>query len=161
MIAKYTPPAGPFMPPLPSDVFTAVGNSMEQRRGGVLVATYNFGQMPRTVLAGVTFINGSSEFAFYREERMPGIISTLVDVVRSGEIIRFRFAGGTEREFADLPTALGAVEYLDVDETTTQDVLILKTLRNSPDGANLENMVGGSCSSDFNADDPLNVVEPV
>lgn len=86
---------------------------------------------------------------------MPGIVSTLTDVVRSGEIIRFKFAGGTEREFADLPTALAAVEYLDTTEETTQDVLILKTLRNSPDGANLENILGAQCSADFNANSPL------
>jgi len=152
MIAKYTPAA---ITLLPGDVFVEIAGGFEQRRGASLVATFLKKNMTRTAPGGPLFIDSSSPFAFYVEEHMPGIVSTLVNVTRSGDAATFHFAGGVSREFSSLAEALGEVEYLDASQVTSQDALILKTIRNSPDGANLENIIGASFSADFNANVPF------
>lgn len=146
-------PAVPIADHQPGDRWQRVGMKMRQYRNEVLIATHDLVSV--TQIVEPQYDGTGPITSFLVEQNMPGIISTLTDVVRAGEVIRFKFAGGTEREFADLPSALAAVEHLDTDETVTQNVLILKTIRNSPDGANLENILGASCSADFNANNPL------
>jgi hypothetical protein len=152
LIAKYTPAA---ISLLPGDTFAEVTGGWQQKRGAATVATFLRKDMTRTVLTAAFFINSAVPFAFYREEHMPGTLVTMTDVARSGEIVRFKFANGTEREFPTLEAAKSAVEYLDSEDTTGEDALILKAIRNSPDGANLETMIGASFSADFNANVPF------
>lgn len=92
---------------------------------------------------------------------MPGQVVTMVDASRGANgVVRFNFSNGTQREFADDAAALEDTKYIDTEPKVLEDALILKTYRNSPDGANLENMVGGSVSSDFTASIPIVLTEP-
>ena len=96
---------------------------------------------------------------FFKEQKMPGVIETLTKVTKNSTtgVVKFKF-DDVELEFADEAAALAEVSYLDTDPEVVRHMLILKTLRNSPDFTNLENMVGASCSLDLQANVPCALI---
>lgn len=96
-------------------------------------------------------------YVFVEGPKMPGTIATQTDVIvnQSTGTIRFKFADGSEREFESFAAAVTAVEKYDTSPEVVQDLTILRSLRNSPDGANLETMIGILCASDFTASQPV------
>lgn len=141
------------------DRYERAGKTVRQVRGGLTVATRAVTEV--VPLAAQWHVGGSSVNEFFEEFHMPGVVQTLVDVIKSNAtgVIRFKFADGTEREFPDFEALSAQAAYLDTEGETAQDMLILKTVRNSPDGANLENMVGGSVAIDFSANTPVSLTE--
>lgn len=149
--------------PLPfqvGDVLEIGPNStVYQKRNGVVVgqATFVVGQ-PVSSFPASQAATISSLF-FFQEIKMPGVIETLNSVQRDGDVLYFNF-DGAQLEFPSIADALNVVGLLDTEAATARHMLILKTLRNSPDGANLETMVGGSCSLDFQAATPVVITPP-
>lgn len=147
---------------LPGDTLEVTANqTIVQKRGGNIVAQSAFG-MPGAAVAPSSILSHQmlSSLFFYQEQVMPGVIETLTSVnIDPSGTIRFGF-DGTELEFTNLAAALESVEGIDTTPSLARQMLVLKTLRNSPDGTNLENMLGGSCSIDFQASTPVVVTPP-
>jgi len=141
----------------PGDVYDFAGGVLKQYRAGNLIAE-------RTLGAGLPFIPGPETGTglletvyFFQETKMPGIAETLTDVVQSqpSGIITAKFSGGENIEyptFADLKTA---VEALDTDGDVARKLLLLKLVRSSPDGSNLDALNGSTCTIDGNAATPV------
>ena len=94
---------------------------------------------------------------------MPGTGTTLTNVrvdTGNGHVL-FDFSDGTELEFTNWADALSQTQYLDTVAQTVQHMLVLKSVRNSPDGSNMSNMVGGSILSDFSAQLPIVCTAPI
>jgi hypothetical protein len=156
----------PISPPfvmLPGDTIKLNGSVIEQRRGTVIVATRTYTHPGPSYEPGTTPAKRTiSEVYFFEETNMPGKTAVLVDASRNnatGEIA-FEFSDGSQLTYGSLQNALTAVEYLDSSIDVCHHALILKTIRNSPDGANLENMVGAQFVVDFNADRPCTMIYP-
>jgi len=132
-------------------------------RGGVVVETRTIGATSAPVDPAVDVAQTVSSLLFFRSFPVPGIIQTCTDVIvnQSTGVVRVKFANGDEREFATFTDMAAAVAYVDSDPELAQDMLIRKLVANSPDGANMENMVGGSISLDFFAATPVVLTEPV
>lgn len=150
------------------DVLLPVPGKIEHWRNGIKIGERLL-SLPGPVVAinpedgtPVTATDTLTHLFFFVEKKMPGIIETLTQVTKNQTTgaVHFGF-DDIDREFADEATALAAVEYLDTEGQTAQDILILKTLRKSPDFTNLENMVGGSCSLDMQAIVPVVLTEPI
>ena len=94
---------------------------------------------------------------FFWRPRMSGQIATLGNVYKntSTGALRFDFGSGTQLEFADYEAAMQATDYIDSTPQLAQDMLIRKTLVNSPDQTNLETCIGAQCSVDAKANVPL------
>jgi hypothetical protein len=160
LIAKYTPAAPVTVQP--TDTFPEVPGGWQHKRGAVVLGTYLRKNMTRTVLSSGVFISGATQFAFYQEEAMPGLIATqtAVHLNTTTGALRVNFASGNEREWTSVADAKSDVAYLDTDPKTAEDIILAKMFKNSPDNTNLENMVGGSCSIDLAAAVPVVLTEP-
>ena len=88
---------------------------------------------------------------------MSGQITTLIQVTKntSTGALLFGFANGNQLEFADYEGAMQATDYIDASPQLTQDLLIRKTLINSPDQTNLETCLGAQCAIDIAANVPI------
>jgi hypothetical protein len=147
---------------LPGDTIKLNGSVIEQRRGASVVATRTYIPPGPSFEPGTTPVKRTiSEVYFFEEIKMPGQIVTLLSVNKNNNtgVINFNFSNGSSLEFNSFQALENAVKYLDTEPETCQHALCLKTIRNSPDGANLENMVGASMSADFTAAVPFNLVE--
>lgn len=142
----------------PGDTAIVTGNVVSFLRNGIVVATRVISAESEPVALESQSSESINHVMFFRSKPVAGIQATITNAVRnpSTGAIRFDFASGNQREFTGgLDEAISAVSYLDTDVATAEDMLILKTLRRSPDGANLENCIGAQCSCDFNANDEM------
>ena len=91
---------------------------------------------------------------------MPGVMATLTDVNvnQTTGSITFVFADGG-LQFSSIEQILEQLTF-DTDPDFPKKLLILKAIRNSPDGANLSTMVGGTATADFNAATPIIITPP-
>lgn len=140
------------------DTAIVTGNVVSFIRAGIVVATRIISAESEPVPIASQSVESINHVMFFRSKPVPGIQATIINAVRNPTTgsIRFDFASGNQREFTGgLEEAINAVSYLDTDVATAEDMLILKTLRRSPDGANLENCIGAQCSCDFNANDEM------
>lgn len=138
----------------------AANNTIRQKRNGVTIAESQYSQPGALVGVSPIVSPGTLEtFYFFQEYKMPGLIETLVGVQRDGDSLFFNF-DGAQLEFPSIAEALNVVGLLDTDPTTARHMLILKSIRNSPDGTNMETMVGASCSLDFQSATPVVITPP-
>lgn len=91
---------------------------------------------------------------------MPGVIVTNTGVTRDGDAITVQFSDGSNLEFESLDQMKTECQPYDTDVTHAKKMMCLKIVRNSPDGADLTSCVGGSLSSEFNADIPIVYTPP-
>lgn len=159
MIVTYTPATIDLHP---GDTFVEVAGGWQQKRGATLVATFLRINMARAILAAPVFINSSTRFAFYKEEQMAGqnIAMTAVAKDDSTGSITYSFSNGAEKEFASFAAVKDSVAYIDTTPDVAIDTLIAKSVKNSPDGTNLENMVGASMAINLSADIPFVLTNP-
>lgn len=88
------------------------------------------------------------------------VAMTQVQLNQSTGAVTISFSNGVNREYSDIESAKSAVQYLDTQSAVAEDSLILKMFRRSPDGTNLENMVGGAVAINFDADVPFVLTLP-
>lgn len=154
-----------FSPPLTlqvGDEVLQVGSQLTVIRAGVVVATRTLSGIGSVVDGPVQAEQEVSSVLYFRSYPVAGVIVTLIDVIKNNTTgtIRFKFANGSDREFPDFTSILSdassiSIEGIDSTPALAENMLILKTIRNSPDGANLENMIGASVAIDFNANVPV------
>ena len=141
---------------LPGDQVQQVGNQLVVIRSGQVVATRKLSAASTSVPVTVDVEQVITKAVFFRSYPMAGIQATITGAIRNPNgSVMFSFASGSQREFTSVEQALQQVQYLDAESSTAEDMLILKTLRRSPDGANLENCIGAQVSVDFNANEEL------
>lgn len=140
----------------PGDLVQQVGNQLIITRNGQVIATRELSGDSVSVPTAIEAHQVIDKAIFFRSYPVAGIQSTITGAVRNPNgSVMFSFASGSQREFTSVEQALTQVQYLDAEAATAEDMLILKTLRRSPDGANLENCVGAQVSVDFNANEEL------
>jgi len=142
---------------LPGDLVQQVGNQILVIRGGNVIATRDLTGPSVSVPMSVTEKQTISKAIFFRSAPVPGTVATLTNVVKnttSGSI-RFIFSNGNDREFSSGAQVMTETDYIDTSSKMAEDVLIRKTLINSPDETNLTTCVGGKCSIDMNATQPF------
>ena len=140
----------------PGDQVQQVGHQLIVTRNGQVVATRELSGDSASVPNAIEAYQVIDKAIFFRSYPVAGIQSTITGAVRNPNgSVMFSFASGSQREFTSVEQALSQVQYLDAEPATAEDMLILKTLRRSPDGANLENCVGAQVSVDFNANEEL------
>ena len=161
MPIRKTVVATPFPPDVPGDEFRRAGNVIEMVRAGVVIASRPV--VLSTQLVAAERVGPAGIIAFFEEYAMPGQIVTLVAVTKNNTTgsVTFRYSNGDSLEFASWNDAKSAVAYLDTQPLVCEHALVAKTAANSPDGTNIENMVGASMSADFSADVPFVLTEPV
>lgn len=143
---------------LAGDRIEIVGSTLKVWRGPTLIAERTLVLPGTTVESGVIPATRDLTSVFYIEDRkMPGITATNTNVAinETTGTIRFDFSNGDQREFQDLNALKSAVQKYDTDVSIAQDIVILKAIRNSPDGSNLTTMVGQGVSCDFNGTHPI------
>jgi len=141
---------------MPGDEVRQVGNQLIVLRGGQVIATRDLTAESTSVSVAVDVEQVVTKAIFFRSYPMAGIQATITGAVRNPNgSVMFSFASGSQREFTSVEQALQQVQYLDAEPATAEDMLILKTLRRSPDGANLENCIGAQVSADFNANEEI------
>lgn len=92
---------------------------------------------------------------------MPGINVALTGVTVSvAGAVTAKFSDGENIQYADWDALKSTVEHIDTIGQTCRDILLAKTVRRSPDGANKTNMVGGVCAINCEADVPVVVTYP-
>lgn len=140
----------------PGDSVQQIGNQLVVSRGGQVVATRDLSGQSVSVASEINVHQIIDKAIFFRSYPVAGIQATITAATRNpnGSVL-FSFASGSQREFTSFEQALQQVQYLDADAATAEDMLILKTLRRSPDGANLENCIGAQVSADFNANEEI------
>lgn len=138
------------------DLVQQVGNQLIVIRGGQVIATRELSGESVSVPTTIEAHQVIDKAIFFRSYPVAGIQATITAATRNpnGSVL-FSFASGSQREFTSIEQALTQVQYLDADASTAEDMLILKTLRRSPDGANLENCIGAQVSADFNANEEI------
>lgn len=147
----------------PGDVAQIEGDKIRVYHNGNVIAERNLANgKTLTETPWATERVFKSVYVVEEGPKMPGVIATMTDVVvnEGTGAIRFDFSDGTQREFSNRADALDSVQYLDTDVATVQDAAILKSLRNSPDGANLANFVGGTVAFDYSSVQPMLINSP-
>lgn len=141
-----------------------VGNVLQIWRDGVLIEIRTLTPGPIVEPSPVAIARTISELFIFKETKMPGqnVALTRVQLNQSTGAVTFSFSNGNNREYGSVEDAMNASEIagLDTSGALAENALILKTFRNSPDGTNLENMVGGSVAVNFNADVPFVLTNP-
>lgn len=149
---------------LAGDSCIAVGSVLQVWRDGVLIETRTLTPGPIVSPNPVSSNRTITELFYFKETKMPGqnVALTRVQLNQSTGAVTFSFSNGNNREYGSVEDAMNASEIAGLDSTgaLAENALILKTFRNSPDGTNLENMVGGSVAVNFNADVPFVMTNP-
>lgn len=154
---SFSPP----LPSLPGDEIRLVGGVVQLVRSGVVVATRT-ANLTSAITPGVVNVARTVSSLFVvKEVLMPGTNVALTGVtVGANDSVTAKFSDGTNSEYADWESLKADVEPLDSDGKLNRDLLLLLTVRRSPDGANKTNMVGGSVSINCEADTPVTVTYP-
>jgi hypothetical protein len=142
---------------MPGDTCRVVGNQLLVIRGGNVIATRNLTGPETSAPLTITEQKTIESAIFFRRDPVAGVVATLTNVIKNTTTgsIRFQFSNGNEQEYPDGAAAISGTDYLDTTSKTAEDVLIRKTMLNSPDETNLTTVVGGKCSIDFNANAPV------
>jgi hypothetical protein len=142
---------------MPGDVRQIVGNQLLIIRDNTVIATYDLSQSSEPVSLEVFSPELISKLIYFKEKRMSGQIATLTKVTKNitTGALRFDFANGNQIEAADYDQAMAATDYIDSTVQLAQDILIRKTLINSPDQTNLETCIGAQCAIDMAANVPI------
>ena len=142
---------------MPGDVRQIVGNQLLIIRHNVVIATYNLNQSSEPASLDVLSPELVSKLIFFKENRVSGQITTLTQVTKntSTGALLFGFANGAQLEFTGYEQAMSETDYIDSNAKLVQDILIRKTLVNSPDQTNLETCIGAQCAIDMAANVPV------
>lgn len=144
------------------DKVIVVGDQVVIVRDGSVIATRHLVGESEPIDNTATEQTLITHTVFWRSVPVPGQLQTMLSAVRnpSTNSIYFRFADGEELEFDSVESALSEVQYLDTEPLIARHALVLKALRNSPDGSNLHTMNGMKCAIDFNALTPFSIDIP-
>lgn len=143
---------------LVGDIATVIGNQLVITRDGAVVATRFIESQESPVPLGAEQVETINHILYFWRPPVQGIIVTLADVTKNtanGEI-SFTFQN-TTRSFSNVAQIRDATDYIDTQDKLAQDILIRKTIINSPDETNLTTMVGKKCAIDIQANVPFTV----
>jgi hypothetical protein len=153
MILEYelTPPAV-F---IDGDTWQKDGHYLNQMRGSVVVQTWNLRAMTsqRLTLPATT---GETISKFYLEQGMPGQTLSITQVRRhEDDSVTFSFSNGDNMTLPSWEIAAESADIVDSDPMFLQRILIGKSYRNDPSGANMVNQVGAQVSANLSANEPI------
>lgn len=130
-------------------------------RAGVVVATRSIGTA-QVADTAAQFNELVSSVVFFRSHPVAGqsvVLNRVTENATTG-VITFIYADGTGVEYpswADVGSLLGV---MDQQPELAQQIIALKSFRNSPDGANKTTMVDVQCAVNFDAGTPIALIEP-
>jgi len=93
---------------------------------------------------------------------MPGLNVACIGVSENQNTgaVTFKFSNGNNLEMSSWSDVGLVADEVDADPTIAQKILMCKAYRNSPDGANKTNQVGGAVSVNGLASIPVDYTEP-
>lgn len=139
------------------DTVQVVGNQVIVSREGQVVSVRVITGEVEAAPLGAERNEVIDKVLFFWRPRVSGQITTLVQVTKntSTGALLFGFANGNQLEFNDYEQAMATTDYIDSTPQLAQDILIRKTLVNSPDQTNLETCIGAQCAIDMAANVPV------
>lgn len=142
------------------DIYAREGNAIRQIRGGLTIDTRTVGQ--GSLLTTQVHVGGSNVTEFFEEQNMPGqnVSCTKVTENQTSGSVTFSFSSGSNLEFANWEAVGAIADSIDATPEIAEKVLIMKSFRSSPDGANKTNQVGAMVSVNGLADTPVDYTPP-
>lgn len=141
----------------PGDSVAVVGGTLTVTRDGRAIRTINLNPISEQFTGFVPFGNQHAITAIFWEKKMPGITNAITAVHRntSTGVVTVAFSSGNSRELQDWNDAAQIADGIDASETLSENILIGRSYRMSPDGSNLTTQVGAQCSVNLLADQPI------
>lgn len=146
----------PGFAPLITDTITIQGGILSVVRDHNEIVRINLNQY--STLQDQPFFFGSAPFNnIFWVKKMPGITNAITAVHRntSTGVVTVAFSSGNSRELQDWNDASQIADGIDSSETLSENILIARSYRMSPDGSNLTTQVGAQCSVNLLADQPI------
>lgn len=145
----------------PGDTWEKDGHYLNQMRNGSVVRTWNLKAMPSQRLQQPVSV-GNVITKFYLEHGMPGqnVALNRVDVGAQGQVT-FVFGDGSGQEYQNWDAIADEANSIDSDSALAKKMIIAKSFRNDPSGVNKANFVGGQCSVNVDADQPIVLTPPI
>lgn len=137
------------------------GNTITVIRGNQVVATRTIGQA-QVAITAAQYAETVSSVVFFRSNPVAGqsvVLSRVSENTTTGEIL-FRFADGSEIGYENWQAVGTQLGSMDQSPELAQQIIALKSFRNSPDGANKTTMVDVQCAVNFDAGTPIALIEP-
>ena len=157
MIREYdlTPPAV-FVP---GDTWHRDGYYLNQMRGDSVVHTWNLRHMASAPLTQSATV-GDVISRFYLEQSMPGQNTSLVRVSEGLDGVTFHFSDSSSLGYSSWDAIVDEADSIDASVALTQKMIVAKSYRRDPSGVNKANFVGGQCSINLDADQPVVLTPP-
>lgn len=142
------------------DTWERDGNYLNQMRNGAVVQTWNLKALESQKLQQPVAV-GNVISKFYLEQGMPGqnVALTRVDIGEQGQVL-FTFGDGNGQEYQNWDAIADEASSLDSTPALAYKMIIAKSYRNDPAGVNKANFVGGQCSVNVDADQPIILTPP-
>lgn len=142
------------------DTWVREGNYLNQVRNGHVVYTWNLKALQSKRLQVPTSI-GNVISKFYLEQGMAGqnVALTRVEIGEQGQV-SFTFGDGSGLEYPNWDALQDEANSIDTNVALAQKMIIAKSYRNDPAGVNKANFVGGQCSVNMDADQPIILTPP-
>lgn len=136
------------------DEYARIGNTYKQIRNNAVIDSRTVATP--AILTAQFHFGTSTVTELLEEYHMPGVTATLVDVnVAASGSITYDFSDGASLEYPNLPAVAELADSIDATPDLCRKLLITKSFRDSPDGANLTNQVGATVTIDGNASIPV------
>lgn len=133
----------------------AAGKIFQLRAGAVIAERHlalpglSLGDNPPATFAGSVH-----SVVYYQETRPMTKTVTNVSVGGTG-LVTFKFSDGQSRDVPTHADGVALADTLDVDGNLTENLLIAKAYRHSPDGTDLQAIVGSTATIDTAAANPV------
>ena len=137
------------------------GNTITVIRGNVVVATRTIGQA-QVAATAAQFDESVSSIIFYKGNPVAGqsvVLNRVTENATTG-VITFHYADGSGVEYPNWAAVGQQLGVMDQQAELAQQIIALKSFRNSPDGSNKTTMVDVQCAVNFDAGTPIALIEP-
>lgn len=144
------------------DLVQQVGNQIVVIRNGQVVSTANISATTTVQPTAASHPDVINHVVFFRSNPVPGqsVVLQGVSENQNTGVVTFAFSNGNSREFSggwsDVGSQLGV---MDQDSVLAENILMLKSYRNSPDGTDKLTMVDVNCAVNFDAGTPIALIE--
>lgn len=144
----------------PGDEVKLAGGMLQVWNGNTIISTFPVTLGPQTSIGPAAESRTIHTLFLVEEVKMPGVTSAITGAERNpnGSIV-VHFSSNN-REFGSFEELMSTVASLDTTTELAEDILLMKLVQRSPDGSNLENMNGGSCTVNRDAAEPVTVNYP-
>lgn len=141
------------------DVCVQDGNTIHFIRNNVVIASRQI--VGQAVAAPIAAANPESvnSVVFFWRAPMSGVVATALPprIDSATGIVTFPFTDGQDVQYPSITEAITQTDFIDTDNTLAKQMLIRMMCKRSPDGTNLHQLVGATCTIDALANQIVSV----